>query len=141
MRRIFDHPPSRRADYEARTQGISSDYPLQFCVHFWVENERVATRVRKIWPSIVETINFGKVFLKEKSQEKERLEQTPVMSSLFNSEGSTSPPKVTVFWRHARQIIWWSPFLQIVLRLFLGCWVQTLSGKTCLRVLNQPVYW
>ena len=101
MHRIFDHPPSRRADYEARTQGISSDYPLQFCVHRWVENERVATRVRKIWPSIVETIDFGKVFRKEKSQEKERLEQTPVRpNTLFDSEGPTSPPKVTVFWRH-----------------------------------------
>ena len=35
-------------DYEALTQAISSDYPLQFCANRWVEKERVATREREV---------------------------------------------------------------------------------------------
>ena len=56
--RIFDESPSRRVDYEALTQAISSDYPLQFCVNRCVENERVAMTAREIWPKIVEIIDF-----------------------------------------------------------------------------------
>ena len=33
LHRIFNELLSRRADYEALTQAISSDDPLQFCVH------------------------------------------------------------------------------------------------------------
>ena len=48
LHRILDKSPSTRADYEALTQAISSDYPLQFCANRWVEKERVATREREV---------------------------------------------------------------------------------------------
>ena len=70
---------SKKADYEAFTQAISSDYPLQFCANRWVENGSVSMRTRKIWPKVVEIINFWKGLLKSKKPGKERLEQTPVM--------------------------------------------------------------
>ena len=50
LHRTFDESSSRRADYEALTQAIYSDHPLQFCANRWVENERVAVRAREIWP-------------------------------------------------------------------------------------------
>ena len=58
LHRIFHELPSRRADYESLTQAISSDYSIQFCAHRWIENERVAMRARKIWPKIIEFVNF-----------------------------------------------------------------------------------
>ena len=41
MYKILDQSPSRRADYKRLTDGV---YPLQFCSHWWAENERVAVR-------------------------------------------------------------------------------------------------
>ena len=66
LHRIFDDSPYRRADYEALTQPISSDYPLQFCALCWVKTERVAMKAREIWPKIVEIIDFSKGLLKSK---------------------------------------------------------------------------
>ena len=48
LHRIYDESLSRRTDYEALKQAISSDYPLQFCAHCLVENERVAMRATEI---------------------------------------------------------------------------------------------
>ena len=78
---IFDESPARRADYEALTKAISLDHPLQFCAHRWVENERLAVKAREICPKIVEIIEGQD--RKGTSQEKERLEQGPVMIILF----------------------------------------------------------
>ena len=48
LHRIFDESLSRRTDYEALKQAISSDYPLQYCAHCLLENERRAMRATEI---------------------------------------------------------------------------------------------
>ena len=56
------------------SQATSSDYPLQFCVHHWVKNERVAMRVaRKIWPKIFDIIDFWKGLLESKKPGKGKI--------------------------------------------------------------------
>ena len=73
LHRIFGELSSRQADYEARTEAISLDYPVQFCAHLWVENERVAIWAREIWPKNVEIINFWKVLPKNKKPGKQKI--------------------------------------------------------------------
>ena len=58
MYKIFDESPSQWADFEKLTMAQFSDYPLQFCTHFWVENQDVAKRAQKIWEKIVEIVKF-----------------------------------------------------------------------------------
>ena len=65
LHRIFDKSASRRADYEALTQTISSDYPLLFCAHCWVKNEQWE---QEVWPKIVEVVDFWKGLLKVKNK-------------------------------------------------------------------------
>ena len=65
--RIFDESVSRRADYEALTQAISSDYPLLFCAHCWVKNEQWE---QDVWPKIVEVVDFWKGLLKVKNKKR-----------------------------------------------------------------------
>ena len=38
MYKIFEEEPKRREKYEESTLAKTSDYPLQFCSHRWVEN-------------------------------------------------------------------------------------------------------
>ena len=38
MYKIFEEEPKRREKYEESTLAKTSDYPLQFCLHRWVEN-------------------------------------------------------------------------------------------------------
>ena len=56
MYKIFEEAPKRREKYEEITLAKTSDYPLQFCSHRWVENEIVAKRTIEIWPRMVEIV-------------------------------------------------------------------------------------
>ena len=60
MYKIFEEAPKRREKYEEITLAKTSDYPLQFCLHRWVENEIVAKRAIEIWPRMVEIVRFWK---------------------------------------------------------------------------------
>ena len=60
MYKIFEEAPKRREKYEEITLAKTSDYPLQFCSHRWVENEIVAKRTIEIWPRMVEIVRFWK---------------------------------------------------------------------------------
>ena len=42
MYNIFEEAPKRCKKYKEITLAKTSDYPLQFCSHLWVENEIVA---------------------------------------------------------------------------------------------------
>ena len=64
--KIFDESLSGRADYEQSTSALSSDYPLQFCSHRWLENEQVIKRAREIFEKIKEIIDFWKQLPKSK---------------------------------------------------------------------------
>lgn len=66
LHRIIDEQPSRRADYEALTQAMSSVYLLKFCAHLSVKNVRSVMRARGIWFKIFEIIEFWKGFPKNK---------------------------------------------------------------------------
>ena len=56
MYKIFEEAPKRCEKYEEITLAKTSDYPLQFCSHRWVENEIVAKRAIEIWPRMVEIV-------------------------------------------------------------------------------------
>ena len=58
MNKIFDESPSRTADYERLTTATSTEYPLEFCAHQWIENASVAKRAQIIWPKIIEVVRF-----------------------------------------------------------------------------------
>ena len=60
MYKIFEDAPKRREKYEEITLAKTSDYPLQFCSHRWVENEIVTKRAIEIWPRMVEIVRFWK---------------------------------------------------------------------------------
>ena len=63
MYKIFDQPPSRRADYERLIDGV---YPLQFCSHQWAKNEKVAVRAIALWENIWIVVNFWMTLPKSK---------------------------------------------------------------------------
>ena len=47
---IFPDSPARRDDFTKMTE--SSQYPLQFCVHRWVEDVEVAEHALLMWPAV-----------------------------------------------------------------------------------------
>ena len=61
MYKIFNQSPSKKADYEMITDGL---YPLQFCSHWGVENEKVALQAINIWDNIDTFINSWMELLK-----------------------------------------------------------------------------
>ena len=60
MYKISEEAPKRLEKNEETTLAKTSDYPLQFCSHRWVENEIVAKWAIEIWPRMVETVPFCK---------------------------------------------------------------------------------
>ena len=64
--KIFHESPSRRADYELITEASENDYPLPFCAHRWVENERVAKKARAMWDKIPVIVDYWKTLSKAK---------------------------------------------------------------------------
>ena len=56
----MDESPSRSADFELIPNAMKNEYPLQFCAHRWVENERVAKKARAVWNEIPVIIDFWK---------------------------------------------------------------------------------
>ena len=64
--KIFHESPSRRADYELITEASENDYPLPFCAHRWVENERVAKKARAMWDKIPVIVDYWKTLPKAK---------------------------------------------------------------------------
>ena len=66
--KIFEEAPKRREKYEEITLAKTSDYPLQFCSHRWVENEIFAKRAAEIWPRMVEIVQFWKGLPKSNQQ-------------------------------------------------------------------------
>ena len=48
MHKIFKEEPKRRKKHQEITLAKTSDYPLQFCLRCWVENEIVAKRTIEI---------------------------------------------------------------------------------------------
>ena len=60
MYKMFEEAPKRCKKYEENTLAKTSDYPLQFWLHCWVENEIVAKRAIEIWPRMVEIVRFWK---------------------------------------------------------------------------------
>ena len=63
MYKIFDQSPSRRADYERLNDEV---YPLQFCLHQWAENEKVAVRAIAVWKNIRIVVTFWMTLPKSK---------------------------------------------------------------------------
>lgn len=47
---LFHNTPARREDYTKLTE--SSEFPLAFCGHRWIENLPVVERAIKVWPNI-----------------------------------------------------------------------------------------
>ena len=65
MYKIFEEVPKHSEKYEI-TLAKMSDYPLQFCLYHWLENEIVAKRVIEIWFRMVELVRFWKGLSKSK---------------------------------------------------------------------------
>ena len=145
LHRIFDESPSKRADYEALTQAISSDYPLQFCAHCWVENERVAmrARAREIWPKIVEIIGFWKGLPKSKKPGKgkfgantsyghlcsiQRDPLVPLKLQFFEDISKTLNYFLVLYQTGKPMVLFLAESLETLLTSFL----RHLSGKMCL---------
>ena len=42
------------------TDASANDYPLPFCAHRWVENERVAKKGRSVWDKIPVIVDYWK---------------------------------------------------------------------------------
>ena len=150
LHRILDESLSRRTSYEALKQAVSSDYPMQFCAHCLVENKRVAVRATEIWPKIVEIIDFRNSLPKSKRPGKWRIGANTSYDHLCSIQKHPPVPLKLQFFEDIvrtfflvlyRQISKWSLFLQRVLRHILSHSVQSLSGKMCLRVVKQSVYW
>ena len=81
MNKIFDKSPYRRADYE-RLTATSTEYPLKFCAHRWIENASVAKPAQIIWLKVIEVVRFWKAYQNQSNLEKERLAKTPVSTVL-----------------------------------------------------------
>ena len=64
--KIFHEFPSRRADFENVTDCGENDYPLQFCVHCWIENEVVARRAQVVWSKLVDVVRYWQSLPKSK---------------------------------------------------------------------------
>ena len=56
--------PARRDDYVTMTGG--SSYPLQFCGTRWIEDEKVAVRLIKIWQNFIKLYDFWDTLTKSK---------------------------------------------------------------------------
>ena len=59
MYKIFEEVPKHHEKYEIALAKML-EYPLQFCLHHWLENEIVAKRAIEIWPRMVELVRFWK---------------------------------------------------------------------------------
>ena len=68
LHKIFYESPSRRAGHELITNARESDYPLPFCCHRWLENERVAKKARSLWDKIPVIVDYWKGLLRSKQQ-------------------------------------------------------------------------
>ena len=60
LHKIFDKSSSRRADYELITDAREFDYPLPFCSHRCVEDERVVKKARSLWDKIPVIVDYRK---------------------------------------------------------------------------------
>ena len=74
--KIFHESPSCRADYEKICTASEEDYRLCFCSHRWVENQYVSSRVRTVWPKIVEIVEYWKSLLKSKQPGNRQIRKT-----------------------------------------------------------------
>ena len=66
MYKIFDESSARRVGYEKIMAAIENDYALQFCSHRWIENARVAERVKNVWEKYLQISDYWKTLSKSK---------------------------------------------------------------------------
>ena len=104
MYKIFDESPSRRADSERITSATSSDYPLRFSSHRWIENAKAVKRTQIIWSNIVHVVKFWKGLPKSKQPAEVWL----ILQFHWNCDSSKKLQHLWIkFWLTSRRITLW----------------------------------
>ena len=97
MNKIFGESP-HRADYERLTVTNHTEYPLKFCVHWWIKNASVTKRAQIIWLKILEVVRLWKGLPKSKQPGKGKIGQSTSFDCLAKAvDYPTIPLKLRFF--------------------------------------------
>ena len=145
MYKIFDEASNRRGSYENLTRGI---YPLQFCSHYWAENQVVSDRAIDVWDDLVLVLNYWNGLSKLKQPSKKNLSYSrlkaaksdPLLKTklkFFGSIANTLNGFLVKFQTNNTMVSFLAESLEEIIRSFSSSFIfkETLTNvNTCLRL-------